>query len=192
VNLRAAQLDMLASEAGRLRSLVLLLGVGGLRWGEAIAVRRRLPAPPRRGAPQRGARAREVHRRQPQSNENRTVVAALVLTALAATATGKCREHLLWTAPHGGYLRPPGRESWLTGAVARCQAADETFPRVTAHALRHAAALLAISAAANPKVVQRMLGHASAATPLDVYADLFECDLDAVAESVSKMCRRWA
>jgi hypothetical protein len=34
-----------------------------------------------------------------------------------------------------------------------------------------------------------MLGHASAATPLDVYADLFECDLDAVAESVSKLCR---
>ena len=27
-----------------------------------------------------------------------------------------------------------------------------------------------------------MLGHASAAMPLDVYADLFECDLDAVAE----------
>ena len=28
----------------------------------------------------------------------------------------------------------------------------------------------------------------SAAMTLDVYADLFECDLDAVAESVSKMC----
>ncbi len=26
-----------------------------------------------------------------------------------------------------------------------------------------------------------MLGHASAAMTLDVYADLFECDLDAVA-----------
>jgi integrase len=41
-------------------------------------------------------------------------------------------------------------------------------------------------------VVQRMLGHASAAMTLDVYADLFECDLDAVAESVSNMCPRWA
>ena len=76
--------------------------------------------------------------------------------------------------------------------MARCQAADETFPWVTAHALRHAAASLAISAGSNPKVVQRMLGHANAATSLDVHADLFECDLDAVAESVSKMCRRWA
>jgi integrase len=37
---------------------------------------------------------------------------------------------------------------------------------VTAHALRHTAASLAISAGANPKVVQRMLGHASAAMTL--------------------------
>ena len=42
-----------------------------------------------------------------KSNENRTVVVpALVMAALAATATGKFRKHLLWTAPHGGYLRP--------------------------------------------------------------------------------------
>ena len=95
-------------------------------------------------------------------------------------------------APDGGYLRAPARRILACRAVARCQQADETFPRVTAHDLRHTAASLAISAGANPKVVQRMLGHASAAMTLDVYADLFECDLDAVAESVSKMCPRWA
>jgi Phage integrase family len=74
--------------------------------------------------------------------------------------------------------------------VARCQKADPTFPRVTAHALRHTAASLAISSGANPKVVQRMLGHASAAMTLDTYADLFESDLDSVAESVAKMWPR--
>ena len=52
----------------------------------------------------------------------------------------------------------------------------------TAHALRHTAASLAISAGANVKVVQRMLGHSSAAMTLDVYADLFDTDLDAVAK----------
>ena len=35
------------------------------------------------------------------------------------------------------------------------------------------------------KAVQRMLGHASAAMTLDVYADLFEDDLDAVADALS-------
>jgi integrase len=71
--------------------------------------------------------------------------------------------------------------------VRRCQESDPAFPSLTAHDLRHTAASLAIHAGANPKVVQRMLGHASAAMTLDVYADLFESDLDAVAENVAKM-----
>ena len=51
----------------------------------------------------------------------------------------------------------------------------------TPHDLRHTAASLAIAAGANIKTVQRMLGHASAAMTLDVYAGLFGDDLDAVA-----------
>jgi integrase len=93
----------------------------------------------------------------------------------------------LWSTAAGGCLAPPGAESWLASAVRRCQAADESFPRVTAHDLRHTAASLAISAGANVKVVQRMLGHTSAAMTLDIYASLFDSDLDAVAENVAKM-----
>ena len=63
--------------------------------------------------------------------------------------------------------------------------ADPTFPRVTVHDLRHTAASLAVSAGANVKAVQRMLGHASAAMTLDVYADLFDDDLDAVATALN-------
>lgn len=55
------------------------------------------------------------------------------------------------------------------------------MPRVTLHDLSHTAASLAISAGANVKAVQRMLGHASAAMTLDTYAELFEDDLDSVA-----------
>jgi site-specific recombinase XerD len=40
---------------------------------------------------------------------------------------------------------------------------------------------LAVSAGANIKAVQRMLGHAKASITLDVYADLFDEDLDGVA-----------
>lgn len=35
------------------------------------------------------------------------------------------------------------------------------------------------------KAVQQMLGHASAAMKLDTYADLFDDDLDAVAEALN-------
>jgi hypothetical protein len=57
---------------------------------------------------------------------------------------------------------------------------------MTIHDLRHTAASLAISAGANVKAVQRMLGHASAAMTLDTYADLFDDDLDSVAVRLSE------
>ena len=41
-----------------------------------------------------------------------------------------------------------------------------------------------MSAGANVKAVQRMLGHAKASMTLDVYADLFDDDLDSVAVSL--------
>lgn len=59
---------------------------------------------------------------------------------------------------------------------------DYDLPRVTPHGLRHVAAGLLVSAGAHVKVVQRQLGHASAAMTLDVYVDLFDGDLDEVAE----------
>jgi integrase len=128
-----------------------------------------------------------------KSGKDRTVALPEFLIAELATATvGKSRESLLWSTASGGYLAPPGSASWLGAAVRRCQANDPTVQRVTAHALRHTAVSLAISAGANVKVVQRMLGHSSAAMTLDVYADLFESDLDAVAASVGKMWARAA
>ena len=51
---------------------------------------------------------------------------------------------------------------------------------------------LAISAGANSKVVQAIAGHANASMTMDVYAGLYPADLDAVAESVSKLSPRWA
>ncbi|MGL5823511.1 MAG: hypothetical protein ACRCYU_01410, partial [Nocardioides sp.] len=51
---------------------------------------------------------------------------------------------------------------------------------------RHTAASLAIAAGANVKAVQRMLGHASAAMTLDLYAGLFGDDLDAVADALDR------
>ena len=36
------------------------------------------------------------------------------------------------------------------------------------------------------KSIQRMLGHASAAMTLDVYADLFDDDLDAIANRLDE------
>jgi integrase len=55
-------------------------------------------------------------------------------------------------------------------------------PLSTPSACTRTGGSLAVSAGANVKAVQRMLGHASAAMTLDLYADLFDDDLEAVAE----------
>src|SRR5687767_7102262 len=63
---------------------------------------------------------------------------------------------------------------------------------VSPHDLRHTAASLAVAAGANVKVVQQMLGHASAAMTLDVYAGLFRDDLDAVADALDRVVHKRA
>jgi integrase len=63
-------------------------------------------------------------------------------------------------------------------------AEDAGMAGLTPHELRHTAASLAVSAGANVKAVQKMLGHASAAMTLDIYSGLFDDDLDGVAERI--------
>ena len=64
---------------------------------------------------------------------------------------------------------------------------DAGLEGLTPHELRHAAASLAVSAGANVKAVQHMLGHASAAMTLNVYSGLFGDDLDGVAERIDSL-----
>lgn len=211
VYLTADQLHALALESGRYGSLILLLGTAGLRWGEAAALRvgdvdflkRRITL--HENAVMVGG---DVHLGTLKSGKSRTVaLPAFVVEELARTCGGKEHGELIWPARDGGYLGPPSsHDSWLSGAVERCQAAavaarategkeptTPLFPRITAHALRHTAASLAISAGANVKVVQRMLGHSSAAMTLDVYADLFDDDLTAVADKLDvTVGKMWA
>lgn len=77
----------------------------------------------------------------------------------------------------------------LTGRFLPVGEGARDFGPLTLHDLRHTAASLAISAGANVKAVQAMLGHKSAAMTLDTYADLFPDDLDAVASALDDMSR---
>ncbi|NLF91477.1 MAG: tyrosine-type recombinase/integrase, partial [Corynebacterium marinum] len=64
-----------------------------------------------------------------------------------------------------------------------CKNIDDSFPDVTPHDLRHAAASMMISAGANALVVQRQLGHSSAKMTLDKYSHLFDSDLDDIIDA---------
>ena len=121
----------------------------------------------------------------PKTGERRSVPFPASLTEeLAALMVGKGRDDLVFTNLRGDVLRGSNyRPRFFDPAVDEAaRAADETFPTITPHDLRHTAASLAVSAGANVKAVQRMLGHAKASMTLDVYADLFDDDLDVVAD----------
>lgn len=184
------QVVQLATEVGDYGDVVLLLAYTGLRWGELAALRvgrvdfdrRRLNIEEAltepRGVPTWGT---------PKSHARRSVPFPEFLTdMLRARCVGKQREDLLFVGKSGGVLRNTHfRPRHFDKAVNRLTAADPGFPKITPHDLRHTAASLAVSAGAHVKSLQRMLGHASAAMTLDVYADLFDDDLDAVAEALN-------
>lgn len=169
-------------------TLVLVLAYTGLRWGEATALRvRHVNALRRRLHVEENAVlvGWEIHVGTPKSWERRSVPYPAFLDALlAAACEGKGRDGLLFGNGTTHMKTGDSDDGWFATAVKRMQRVDPEFPRLTPHDLRHTAASLAISAGANVKAVQKMLGHASAAMTLDTYADLFDDDLDAVATSL--------
>lgn len=193
--LTVAQLMLLADEClhgrrlgGQRRALVLLLGFCGLRWGEMCALRV--------GDVDYGRGRVEVRSNlvrvgtgwvegSPKNGEVRSVpMPQVVADALRGVTDGRGPEERVF-AEDG---EPPRLQSvtaaktnrtWYVSAIRRAG-----VPAVSPHELRHTAASIAVHAGANVKALQRMLGHASASMTLDVYADLFDSDLDDVARMV--------
>ena len=199
------QLQRLAVGCGRFRTFVLVLGYCGLRFGEAAALRA--------GDVDVAARRIRVRRSvtavtgsglvegDTKNHTARTVPVPKLLAPLLATeVAGKNGEALVFQSRHGGYL-PLGELRWVfDSAVAGLRAAaaaaraDEVqangvavtpeFPVITPHSLRHTCASLAISAGANIKVLQTLLGHKTATLTLDRYGHLFPDDLGRVADAL--------
>ena len=124
----------------------------------------------------------------PKNNERRSVpLPRFIVKELTKQLAKLAADDLVFTGANGGVLRSRNaRRDWFNPAASAI-----AEPGLTPHELRHTAASLAVSAGANVKAVQRMLGHASAAMTLDRYADLFDDDLDAVAERLDAI-HAWA
>jgi integrase len=190
------QVAALADAVERQGEVVRFLAYTGLRWGEMAALRvqdfdmlRRRVNVSRSVTESSG-----LQWSTPKTHERRSVPFPAVLAdELAAVMVGKDRDALVFTDQRGGVLRNSNwRARVFQPAVDKCQKTDDSFPSITPHDLRHTAASLAISAGANVKALQRMLGHAKASMTLDVYADLFDEDLDGVADRLDTAIRRTA
>ena len=104
---------------------------------------------------------------------------------LAVLVEGRDTAAPLFTTVKGSVLR---NSNFRHHAFDEAVAAAGLAP-LTPHDLRDTAASLAIAAGASVKTVQRMLGHSSAAMTLDVYAGLFDDELDGVADRMDRAAR---
>jgi integrase len=185
-----SQVRLLAEEARAQSTLVYFLAYTGLRWGEAVGLKVGQVDFPRRrvNVTENAVRVDGVfHVGTPKTHSARSVPFPEFLDdGLRALSEGKTRDQIVFGNGVSYIIRPDQRKGWFVGALKRSRARDHDMPLITIHDLRHTAASLAISAGANVKAVQRMLGHASAAMTLDTYADLFDDDLDAVGAALNQ------
>jgi len=182
------QVEALAAACGTHAPLIRFLAYTGLRWGEATGlhvsdvdfIRARVSVT-RNAVNVAG----KIIVGTPKTHRERWVPFPEFLRPdLSAAIAGKEREQILFGDGSTHVISPSSQAGWFSVAVRSCRSTDKTFPHITPHDLRHTTASLAIAAGANVKAVQRMLGHASAAMTLDVYADLFDDDLASVATAL--------
>ncbi|MET0991398.1 MAG: tyrosine-type recombinase/integrase [Lacisediminihabitans sp.] len=163
-------------------TLILTMSYCGLRWGELSGLRTRdVDLAKRRLTVQQTVVTDKGYQRveAPKDYEHRSIpIPGFLIEPLRRQLAGRNDDTpVFYGKLTKTWLRNHAfRKGWLDPA-----AIEIGVPGLTPHELRHTAASLAISAGANVKAVQRILGHASAAITLDVYSDLFDDDLDTVA-----------
>lgn len=155
--------------------LILTLGLSGVRWGEAAALRvkdidvGKSIIHVRRNAVYANGRWNVG---TPKSGKTRSVpIPRQLATRLGEHIAGMDPDDLVFRSPRTGtFLQSPKSDhTWWTESLKKAG-----LPYMGVHSLRHTAASLAVASGADIKVIQSMLGHASAAMTLDIYSDLFQ------------------
>jgi integrase len=187
------EVSVLASDVpGQYRALVLLLGYGGLRIGEAVALRVKDIDAMRRRVQVRVAVA-EVEGKlvegTPKGGKPRTIrVPGFLAEELAEHMGPRADQPEVRAFPgeRGGPLYPSYFRRKVFQPATRRLGLDPP-PRV--HDLRHTAVALAIGAGYHAKAIQEMLGHASITTTLDLYGHLFDTLQDEAADRLDAIYR---
>jgi len=119
----------------------------------------------------------------PKTHQRREVPIPRFLAAeLAGHVAGRKPDALVFAGIRNGQPLRVSTFRAAFSAAARTIGVPDLYP----HQLRHTAASLAIASGADVKVVQQMLGHASATMTLDTYGHLFEDRLDEVGDAFDR------
>ena len=174
-------------------ALVYTLAYGGLRWGEAAALRRgrcELLRSRLHVAEALSETSEGLVFGPTKTYQRRTVIVPAFLRDLVA-------QHLAVEVEPGEdtlVFTSPGGKPWRRGNFNRrvwrsaLEAADMEHLRV--HDLRHTCAALLIAEGAHPKVVQAHLGHSSIQVTMDRYGHLFPSEAEDLAERLDATRRR--
>ncbi|CAN5235386.1 site-specific integrase [soil metagenome] len=185
--LTAGQLEALVDAADpRYATLLYLLAYGGLRWGEAAALRRKR-VDVLRGRLDVAESLAEVGGRlvfgSTKTHTARTVVLPGFLADRLAGMLHGGPDTLVFTAPAGGPLR---HGNWRRRVWQPALAAARLPGDLRIHDLRHTCAALLAQQGDHPKAVQRQLGHSSLQVTWDTYGHLYPDDLDALGVALDE------
>nr|WP_276582561.1 site-specific integrase [Cellulomonas sp. RIT-PI-Y] len=181
--LSVPELDALLARCDAWTAVVRALALTGMRVGELAELRvrdvdlRRRRATVTRSTTTVGGR-RVTGTTKTDAGSRTVPLADEVVDDMRALVKGRHRDDLVYTTPHGAQLRRDNLRRAFLAAFAR----SGLEGTMTVHDLRHTAASLAVASGASVLAVQRMLGHATPAITLNVYADLFDQDLDHVLD----------
>lgn len=181
------QVEQLAAAVRHHGTLVRVAAYCGLRWGEVAALRvgdvdltARRPRVERAQVEVSGRI--EVKPPKSRHGRRRVPVPVRLVDELTEQTKGRRAGDRLFLAPDGGPLRASNWKRWVGWAKA-VQSIDVD---IRFHDLRHTAASLLIQAGATPVEVQRILGHSTPATTLNLYTHLLPDALDSAAARLDR------
>jgi integrase len=177
----------------RHRALILVMGVAGLRFGEAVALQRG-DIDILRGTIRVSKSVSESHHvgqggrvevKSPKNDKARTVriprFLAEVLNEHFQAFTPADPEALVFPATNGALLRATNFCPQILRPGLASAGLNES---VTGHDLRHSAAAAMIAVNPNPQLIKQQLGHGSISTTYDFYGHLFPDETDKLADAL--------
>jgi integrase len=200
--LSADELERLAASIDpRYRSLILVAGWGGLRWGELAGLRMGDVDHDARRVRVTGQLSTDGRRWKPETKTSGRRTVDLPASVMAELPGGTLSSNpadgddrrpddpspegsfFVWTQPNGGGLNHSNfRRRFFVPAVEKAE-----LGKLRIHDLRHTSVALAIAAGAHPAEIQAQLGHTSIKTTLDEYGHILPAAQRQVAERLEKV-----
>lgn len=187
--LTALQVEALAAACGDQGDVVQILAYTGLRWSELVGLRV-MDVDLNRGRIHVWRSAPEVEGRiiigptKTKASKRTVPIPTRLFALFKARVDGRPLDDPAVASPEGSMLRA---NNWRRHTHWR-KALDELgLAPLKIHDLRHTYASLARAAGADLKWLQKTMGHSSITVTANIYADLYDSELDEVANVLDRI-----